>query len=562
MSGEGGGTRREGGGISREGGGISRAHPPILEVAGLTVGLPQGLDRAEAVRDVGFTVGLQEIVCLVGESGSGKSVTAAAIMGLLPPNSLVLRAGSIRLEGEELVGASQARLCSLRGSRMAMVFQEPLTALNPIMRVGEQIAEALRIHRPEMGRKAIAQRVTALLEDVRLPDPASAGKAYPHQLSGGQRQRVMIAMALALEPALIVADEPTTALDVTTQAQILRLFRELLTHHKSGLLLITHDFDVVADVADQVVVMRHGEVVERGVPAEVLARPEHPYTRALIEAVPRFRFHPEPAVPPPPLLQVRDLHLTYRSRSYLGTRRETKALDGVSFELAKGETLGLVGESGSGKSTLARCLLGFELPDGGSIRFDGQETGRLSRGALRRLRSRIQMIFQDPFRSLNPRRRIGASVTEGPIHRGLPRGEARARAAELMRLVGLSPDALERYPHEFSGGQRQRICIARALAMEPEVILADEPVAALDVSVQAQVLALFDELQRRIGFSMIFITHDLRVASNVCNRVAVLRQGRIVEIGTAEAVFRHPQEPYTRELLAAVPGHLAEAPPA
>ena len=535
---------------------------PILRIENLSVALPAGLDRSHAVRDLSLDVHRRQIVCVVGESGSGKSVTASAVMRLLPEKVLRITGGTIRLEGEDIAAASPARICELRGNRMAMIFQEPLTALNPVMRIGDQIAEVMRIHRPQVAPDAVERRVLELMGDVHLPDPAALRRVYPHQISGGQRQRVMIAMALALEPALIIADEPTTALDVTTQAQILRLFRELLTKHDSGVLMITHDFGVVADVADHVVVMRHGEVVERGEPEQVLNRPAHPYTRALIEAVPRFRYRPTRLATAEPVLAVEDLTLTYRSTSLLGRKRETRALDRVSFRLAPGETLGIVGESGSGKTSLAKTLLRFETPDSGRILFRGNDVAALSGRVLRDFRRHIQMVFQDPYKSLNPRRRIGQSLIEGPVQHGLSRADAVARARELMELVGLSPDALERFPHEFSGGQRQRVCIARALAMQPSIIVADEAVSALDVSVQAQVLALFEALQRRIGFAMIFVTHDLRVASNICDRIAVMKRGRIVELGPAQAVFEQPQDDYTRELIAAVPGGVFEVAPA
>jgi peptide/nickel transport system ATP-binding protein len=527
---------------------------PILRIEKLSVALPDGLDRSHAVRDLSLDVHRRQIVCVVGESGSGKSVTAAAVMRLLPEKVLRITGGTIRLEGEDIAAASPARLCELRGNRMAMIFQEPLTALNPVMRVGDQIAEVLQIHRPETSAEQRQARVRELMADVKLPEPERLARVYPHQLSGGQRQRVMIAMALALEPALIIADEPTTALDVTTQAQILRLFRELLTKHDSGVLMITHDFGVVADVADHVVVMKQGEVVEQGAPTKVLEAPEHPYTRALIEAVPRFRYRPRSDAAAAPVLAVEALSLTYRSSGFFSGKRETRALEAVSFELAAGETLGVVGESGSGKTSLAKTLLRFETPDSGRILFKGQDISGLAGPALREMRRHIQMIFQDPYKSLNPRRRVGQSLIEGPVQHGLSRSQAIARAEDLMELVGLRRDALERFPHEFSGGQRQRICIARALAMEPAIIVADEAVSALDVSVQAQVLQLFEELQRRIGFAMIFVTHDLRVASNICDRIAVMQRGRIVELGPARRVFQEPEAAYTSELLAAVPG--------
>ncbi|MBN8940848.1 MAG: ABC transporter ATP-binding protein [Rhizobiales bacterium] len=532
---------------------------PILRIENLSVALPDGLDRSHAVRDLSLDVHRRQIVCVVGESGSGKSVTASAVMRLLPEKVLRISGGAIRLEGEDIATASTARICALRGSRMAMIFQEPLTALNPVMRIGDQVAEVLRIHRPDMAAAAVEARVLDLMGDVHLPDTAALARVYPHQISGGQRQRVMIAMALALEPALIIADEPTTALDVTTQAQILRLFRELLTKHDSGVLMITHDFGVVADVADHVVVMRHGEVVERGAPDQVLKAPAHPYTRALIDAVPRFRYRAPPPPRPEPILAVEDLNLTYRNTSFLGRKRETRALDTVSFTLSAGETLGIVGESGSGKTSLAKTLLRFETPDSGRILFKGSDVAAWTGRALRDFRRHIQMVFQDPYKSLNPRRRVGQSLVEGPVQHGASMADATARARELMELVGLGRDVLDRFPHEFSGGQRQRICIARALAMEPSIIVADEAVSALDVSVQAQVLRLFGDLQRRLGFAMIFVTHDLRVASNICDRIAVMKRGRIVELGPAQSVFEAPQDAYTRELIAAVPGGVFEA---
>ncbi|CAN7673545.1 dipeptide ABC transporter ATP-binding protein [Bosea sp. LjRoot237] len=534
------------------------APEPILRIENLSVALPAGLDRSHAVRDVSFDVHRRQILCVVGESGSGKSVTAAAVMRLLPETVLRITGGTIRLEGEDIAAASPARLCQLRGNRMAMIFQEPLTALNPVMRAGDQIAEVLLLHRPQMTTEQRQARVLELMADVHLPEPERLARAYPHQLSGGQRQRVMIAMALALEPALIIADEPTTALDVTTQAQILRLFRELLTKHDSGVLMITHDFGVVADVADHVVVMRQGEVVEHGAPETVLKAPEHPYTRALIEAVPRFRYRPRLKAAEAPVLAVEALSLTYRNTSFLGGKRETRALDSVSFGLAAGETLGVVGESGSGKTSLAKTLLRFETPDSGRILFKGQDIAGLAGSALREMRRHIQMVFQDPYKSLNPRRGVGQSLIEGPVQHGLSRRQATARAEDLMELVGLRRDALDRFPHEFSGGQRQRICIARALAMEPAIIVADEAVSALDVSVQAQVLRLFEDLQKRLGFAMIFVTHDLRVASNICDRIAVMQRGKVVELGPARRVFQAPEAAYTRELLAAVPGLASE----
>ncbi|AWP74820.1 ABC transporter ATP-binding protein [Bordetella bronchiseptica] len=526
----------------------------VLEVSGLAI-------RAGArtlVQDVTLSLAQGEILCLVGESGSGKSLTASAVMGLLPGN-LGVSAGSIRLDGEDLTAASPARMQALRGDRMAMVFQEPMTSLNPLMRVGRQIAEVLQVHRPDLGAGQVRARVLELMGDVHLPTPEALMDAFPHQLSGGQRQRIMIAMALALEPALIIADEPTTALDVTTQAQVLKLFRQLLAKHSSAVLFITHDFDVVRDIADHVAVMQLGRIVEQGPAGQVLDAPRHDYTRKLLAAVPSGVPKTQQNASSDELLSVSGLNLVYESRGLLGPARRTHAVADVGFTLKKGETLGVVGESGSGKSTLGRCITRAHAPTSGRIVFDGVDIAGLSGKALRAVRRRVQMVFQDPYRSLNPRRRILHALIEGPIESGVDRKAACARAAELMALVGLPADGLQRYPHQFSGGQRQRICIARALAMEPDLIVADEAVSALDVSVQAQVLELFEDLQKRLGFAMIFITHDLRVAAQVCDRIGVMQKGRLLELGPVRQVIHAPQHPYTRHLFDSLPGRVGQA---
>ncbi len=517
----------------------------LLSVEGLSVALPTGGDRVHAVDGVSFTLDAGEIVCIVGESGSGKSVSAGAIMGLLP-RALRVASGRIAFEGQDLLRASPAAMRRLRGARMGMIFQEPMTALNPLMRVGDQVAEVMQVHGVAVGR-----RVADLLDAVHLPDPARILRSYPHRLSGGQRQRVMIAIALALEPAILIADEPTTALDVTTQMQILRLIREVQQRRGTGVLFITHDFGVVAEVADRVAVMQRGRIVEQGPADRVLRAPEHPYTRALIAAVPHRARMARPPVPTEPVLVLDGVGKTYGG----GWRRPgTVAVADASFTIRRGETLGLVGESGSGKSTLARCVVNLVQADAGTIRFEGTDLRLLSRAGWAPFRRKIQMVFQDPFASLNPRRRVGDIVAEGPVANGMPRREARARAAELLRLVQLDPGAAMRFPHEFSGGQRQRIGIARALAMEPDLLIADEPVSALDVSVQADILRLLEELRARLGLSMLFITHDLRVAAQVCDRVAVMQRGRIVEQGPTQDVFARPQHAYTRALLDSVPG--------
>lgn len=529
-------------------------HDPLLRIERLALALPEGSDRLYAVENLSYELFAGEILCVVGESGSGKSMTANAVMGLLPPGIRVAQ-GRALFNGENLLQMTPEAHRALRGRRIGMIFQEPMTALNPLIRVGAQIAEVFEAHGllDAAGRQA---RALQLLEEVRLPDPQKALRAFPFELSGGQRQRVMIAMALALEPELLIADEPTTALDVTTQAQILRLIRDLQRRRGMGVMFITHDFGVVAEIADRVCVMRHGRIVEMGAAADVLQRPQQDYTRALIEAIPSDAMPSVvPHEPRPELLRVEALRKAYvSSGGWFQPAREVVALDEVAFSLAAGETLGIVGESGSGKSTLGRCLVGLNPPDSGSILLENTELRTLQGAARRSARRRIQMVFQDPYASLNPRIRIGMAIAQGPIAQGVDKASALAQARELLQIVGLEPSAAERYPHEFSGGQRQRIGIARALAMKPELIVADEAVSALDVSIQAQILALFERLKRELGLSLIFITHDLRVAAQICDRLIVMQRGRIVEQGTAAQIFLQPREPYTRELLAAIPG--------
>jgi peptide/nickel transport system ATP-binding protein len=529
---------------------------PILDIRNLKVRLPGGADRRYAVDDISLTVHAREIVCIVGESGSGKSVTSSAIMGLLPKGVLTLESGQILLAGHDITRAGLDQLQKLRGDRMAMIFQEPMTALNPLMRVGDQIAEVFEFHATTLGRDAVAKRVLALLDDVRLPSPETLRHAYPHQLSGGQRQRVMIAMALAMEPGLIIADEPTTALDVTSQAQVLRLLNELRGRHDNGVLFITHDFDVVAEIADRVVVMQSGRIVEQGPAADVLDRPRHPYTQRLLDARPRGDFR-APALQSAaiPALEVRNLTMRFETRSmFKSKRRRVDALGGVSLQLARGETLGIVGESGSGKTTLGRCLARFATPTSGDILIDGRPVSALTAGDARGYCKRVQMVFQDPFRSFNPRRTVGRTLAEGPMNFGADEQAVHARMLEMLELVSMDPSALDRFPHEFSGGQRQRLSIARALMMEPEILIADEAVSALDVSVQAQILDLLESIRERLGVSMVFITHDLRVAARLCHRIAVMQRGKVVEIGSARDVFLRPSSDYTRELVAAIPG--------
>ncbi len=526
---------------------------PALDLRDLTVVLPPYADRACAVAGVNLSVDRGEIVCLVGESGSGKSVIAHAIMGLLP-KGLSASGGEIRLTGEDLLSAEPSRLRQLRCTRMSMIFQEPMTALNPVMRCGDQIDEVLATH-TNMPAVARRERILDIVRSVQLADPERIMTSFPHQLSGGQRQRIMIAMALVLEPALLIADEPTTALDVTTQAQILALVRQLQREHGTGVLFITHDFGVVAEIADRVAVLRAGELVEVGRTRDLLTAPKHDYTRMLIGAVPSLTPKHRDEVTGPVVLSVAALSKNYAARSWLGfTRHSVAAASEVSFDIRQGETLGIVGESGSGKSTVARCIARLVEPSGGRIVVGGTDFGGISRTQLRALRRRVQIVFQDPYRSLNPRRTVGQAIAEGPMNYGTPAHEARDRARSLMELVRLDPASLDRFPHQFSGGQRQRICIARSLAMEPDLLIADEAVSALDVSVQAQVLALLDEIRQRLNFAMLFITHDLRVAAQVCDRVAVMSAGRVVETGKVGDVFSRPQHEYTKALVAAAPG--------
>ncbi len=529
----------------------SDAQAPVLQVRDLAV-RTTGADSREVVRGVGFDIRPGETLCVVGESGSGKSVSAYSIMGLLPPDSLRPTGGSILLDGEDVLRATPARLRKLRATRMAMVFQEPMTALNPVEPVGRQIDEVLCLHTTldRAGRRA---RVLEMLASVHLPDPERIYTSYPHQLSGGQRQRVVICMALILQPRLLIADEPTTALDVTTQKQILALIRELQQKHNTAVLFITHDFGVVAEIADRVVVMNRGQVVEMGTRAAILARPQEAYTRMLVSSVPSLVPEPRAANTAAVVLEVEGLAKSYESRHLLRRRVVAAAVD-IDLRLRRGEILGVVGESGSGKSTVARCVARLHEPSAGAVRVHGQDITHQRGEKLRQMRRRVQMVFQDPYRSLNPRVRVGESLIEGMSNYGADEKQALARARELLALVGLDADAMTRYPHQFSGGQRQRICIARALALEPDILIADEAVSALDVSVQAQVLALLDQVRARTGVAVLFVTHDLRVAAQICDSIVVMQQGHIVESGTALDVLTAPSAAYTRSLLNAAPG--------
>ncbi len=531
----------------------------VLSVRDLRVAT-RGRQPSEILKGISFDIHPGETLCLVGESGSGKSVTSLVAMDLLPRDELRATAGTVRLNGEDILTAAPARTRALRGAEMAMIFQEPMTALNPVLTIGLQMDEVYWAH-TKMRAKERREAALAAFEAVHLPDPARIYDSYPHQLSGGQRQRVMIAMALALKPKLLIADEPTTALDVTTQKQILSLIRELQDKQNTAVLFITHDMGVVVDIADRVCVMRRGEIVETGPVEQVLSRPREDYTRDLLQSVPSLTPRaPRASSGGETVLEINNLEKTFSFGSLLGKlmgreSRSVRAVKDVSFGLARGRTLGIVGESGSGKSTVARCLMRLEHPTGGEIRVNGQDIANLQgQQALAPARRRVQMVFQDPNRSLNPRLRIGESLIEGPLNLGEDRETALKRAGELMEVVGLPSASLERFPHQFSGGQRQRIAIARALMMEPEVIVADEAVSALDVSVQAQVLALLAEIQERRNLAVLFITHDLRVAAQICDEVMVMQRGSVVEMGPAAEVLGKPRHEYTRALINAAPG--------
>ena len=535
----------------------------LLEIRDLVTELSDGEHWMRAVDGVSLDIHRGETFCLVGESGSGKSVTALSVMGLLPYARHRHPAGEVRLydaaqAGMPLLGADDAVLSGVRGGRIGMIFQEPMTSLNPVMTIAEQLDEVLQLHRPELEAEARSERIRAVLEEVRIPDAASRMREYPHRLSGGQRQRVMIAMALICEPALLIADEPTTALDVTVQAEILRLMRELQQRRGMGMLFITHDFGVVAKIADTVGVMRRGKLVECGPVAEVLRRPQHEYTQSLIAALPeRLARLARGEARPQPLVEVRDLAVHFPVRRGLLRRvvDHFRAVDGVSLDVHPGEVLALVGESGCGKTTLGRALLRLIEPTAGTIALQGQDITHLSSNDMRPLRRRMQVVFQDPGSSLNPRLPIATTLIEPMRVHGIGAhdDERRARAAALLERVEMPPDSLWRYPHEFSGGQRQRLAIARALVLEPRFILCDEITSALDVSVQAGILKLLRRLVDEEGLGMLFITHNMGVVEYLSDRMAVMHAGKLVETGRTAEVLADPQHEYTRKLLAAVP---------
>ncbi|GGY32463.1 glutathione ABC transporter ATP-binding protein [Streptomyces omiyaensis] len=527
--------------------GHAPAGRPLVEVRDLTVEFDTADGTVRAVDRLSLTLDAGRALALVGESGSGKSTVAAALLGLHRGTGARVT-GTVLVDGTDPAAAPPAVLRRLRGGLAAMVFQDPLSALDPYLAIGDQIAEVHRLHHP-VSRRAARARAVEVLDRVGIPDAARRARSRPHEFSGGMRQRALLAMALACDPRVVVADEPTTALDVTVQAQILDLLHELRHETGTALLLVTHDVGVAAESADEVLVMRGGREVERGPVGRVLAAPAAPYTRRLLDAVPRLDGPVRPPAPPEgePLLEAVGLRKEFgRGRSAV------TAVTDASLTLRAGETLGLVGESGSGKTTLGRMLVRLLDPTGGELRYRGEEIGRLDERRLRPFRRELQLVFQDPASSLNPRRTIGDSIAEF-VPRGTGGAGTRARVRDLLDRVGLDPDRLDAYPHEFSGGQRQRVGIARALAAEPRVIVCDEPVSALDVTTQAQVTALLCDLQAELGLGLVFIAHDLAVVRRVSDRVAVMRAGRIVEQGTVAEVYDTPADPYTRSLLAAVP---------
>jgi peptide/nickel transport system ATP-binding protein len=527
---------------------------PILTVTDLTVEFWVEPNWNMAADKVNFTVRPGEVLAIVGESGSGKSTSAMALLGLLPGNSRV--SGSVKLVDDELIGASDQKLRSVRGNRVAVIFQEPMTALNPVYTVGFQIVEALQIHNKGMTRAAAKTRALELLGMVELPDPLKAFNSYPHQLSGGQRQRAMIAQSISCDPLLLIADEPTTALDVTVQAEILDLMRNLHKRLNSAVILITHDMGVVADLADYVIVMKDGKVVETNTAKNIYEKPQEPYTKALLAAVPHLGMgeatasvaHRDAGIQP--ILSVKDMVIEYPKR---GRVPAFLAVDKATFDIYPGEVLGLVGESGSGKTTIARALVGLLPVKSGALVVADQDMTHLSSHELRDVRRQIGIVFQDPGSSLNPRWPVGQSIGEPLILAGWEKSKISRRVEELLDMVELPRSFRNRFPNELSGGQRQRIGIARALALNPRLIVADEPTSALDVSVQARVLELFQEIQREQQFATLFVSHDLAVVDLLADRIAVMHRGVLIEQGSTDQILRNPQDPYTKRLIAAVP---------
>ncbi|ASY30984.1 dipeptide ABC transporter ATP-binding protein [Taylorella equigenitalis] len=565
-----------------------KSESAVLEVNNLSVDFVSSEHTVHAVKNLSFSISKGQTLAIVGESGSGKSVTSLSIMRLVENGGGIITSGQMLFTANkkprvDLVKLSSRDLRKIRGADMAMIFQEPMTSLNPVFTVGEQIAESIRLHQGLSNSAAMAEALR-MLDQVRIPEAKSVIKRYPHQLSGGMRQRVMIAMGLACKPSLLIADEPTTALDVTIQAQILQLIRELQKEMQMAVIFITHDMGVVAEVADRVLVMYKGEKVEENIATEIFNNPQHAYTKALLSAVPKLgsmsgkalpeRFdllvmdenqptesnlNPEPLQPlynKPPILEVKNLKTYFDIHSgFLGlNKKRVHAVEKVNFSLYEQETLAIVGESGCGKSTTGRSLLRLIQSQGGQILFKGQDVNSLSKNEMQKIRRDIQFIFQDPYASLDPRQTVGFSIMEPLlIHKVASGKQANERVQWLLEKVGLSGDMAQRYPHEFSGGQRQRICIARALALNPKIVIADESVSALDVSIQAQIVNLLMDLQQEFGISYLFISHDMAVVERISHRIAVMYLGQIVEIGSRQAIFENPQHPYTKKLIEAVP---------
>ncbi|MER9425047.1 ABC transporter ATP-binding protein [Mesorhizobium sp. M0317] len=546
---------------------MTLADTPVLSIANLSVSVRGEDGERNVVSNLSLTLARGETLCIAGESGSGKSMTALAIMQLLPQPAARISSGMIRLRDgnrgdTDLATLDERQMRRIRGDRIAMIFQEPMTSLNPVLSIGRQLTESIEAHTSLSSAQA-RQRAIEALKAVRISEAESRLKQFPHELSGGMRQRVMIAMALALEPDVLIADEPTTALDVTVQGEVLELLRDLQRQHGTSVILITHDMGVVAEMADRVIVMRDGRMVEEGTTSDIFVQPQADYTRELLAAVPRIgrgvgRQKSRDAIDvlkPANVAEVNDLHVRFDLRGGIfgQVTRRVHAVEGVSFSIAPNETLALVGESGCGKSTTAKALAGL-APYSGDIVIGGRNLSGLGRDERKAVRRDVQMIFQDPFASLDPRMRVGELVAEPLVIHGIAsKDERRERVGALFERVGLSADQMELYPHEFSGGQRQRGCIARALALRPKLIIADESVSALDVSVQARVLDLLKELQREFGVAYLFISHDMAVVENISDRVAVMYLGQIVEMGTRDQVFSNPLHPYTRRLIEAVP---------
>ncbi|HQZ29970.1 MAG TPA: dipeptide ABC transporter ATP-binding protein [Verrucomicrobiales bacterium] len=531
---------------------------PLLSVQNLTVSFQVEKSVVRAVEDVSFDIMPGEIVGLVGESGSGKSVTAMSTIRLIPQPPGRVEQGKVLFDGIDLLTTPIEKLRKIRGRDISIIFQEPMTALSPLHPVGKQLAEVVHIHEPGISAEAAMARAIDWLDKVGIPDPAERAKAYPFQFSGGMRQRVMIAMALILHPRLIIADEPTTALDVTLQAQIFDLILQMKAKDTS-ILFITHDMGVIWELADRVLVMKDGRLIESGEVEPLFANPQESYTRELLAAVPRLSDAPRAvearSVEVEPILKVNDLRTWFPVKSGVFARTVdwVKAVDDVSIDVFPGECLGLVGESGSGKTTLGRSILGLETPQKGEIFFEGQEIRGLGYHAMRPLRRHLQMIFQDPYSSLNSRLTVLEILTEGLIEHGMLKGEKREVAAHWLEEVGLKADTMNRYPHEFSGGQRQRICVARAVALEPKFVVCDEAVSALDVTIQAQVIDLLMDLKDKLGLSYLFISHDLSVVKRICDRVVVMRHGKVVEAGKTIDLVERPASEYTKRLIEAVP---------